>query len=142
MRFTIRVRNDKDGREWEEQYNKNEVRDQASAEKKGRQLVQYFNDTLRPHESPRTFLSATIGEGNALLAHDWYKTNLTTIVERGRVYDTAECSRCGITAKRFGLGDPLRDSQYRAKAFASCDTAQALLAKREAKRKGEKAAAR
>lgn len=136
MQFTIKVRNDRDGREWNEEYNKPEVCNQATAEKKGRELVAYFNDTLRPHESSRTFLFATFGDGSALQSHDWQKSNLVTIMgKRGSSHDTAKCSRCGITGKRFGLGnDVVRDSKFKAKGYASCDTAQVLLARRAHKR--------
>lgn len=133
MQFTIRVRNDKTGSEWNEEYNKPEVHDQASADAKGRELVDYYNSTLRPHESSRTLVSVTFGAGNASQQHDWHKTNLVTVMERGRSYDTAECSRCGITGKRFGLGDVKRDPQYKAKGYGSCDSAKVLLAKRKAK---------
>jgi hypothetical protein len=136
MKFRIKVKDDRN--QWWEDYDKPDVNDLPSAEIKGRELVQYFNDTIRPYETPRTFLLAELtSNGNELgdtlpthESHEWEKSNLVTIRERGRYYDTAKCSKCGITAKRFGLGDHVIDGKYRAKAFKYCDTAQELLAKR------------
>ena len=132
--FEIRV---KDSRaEWREKFNKPEVVDQATAESVGRGLVQYYNDTLRPGERPRTFLGASLtSTGEVRESHEWEKTNSFTIMERGRPFDTAQCVKCGVTAKRFGLGEPTLDPQFRAQAFRYCDTARALLAKRAVKAK-------
>lgn len=134
--FEVKV---KDARaEWTEKYNKPEVVDQATAESFGRNVVQYYNDTLRPGERPRTFLSAALtNNGDVHESHEWEKTNAFTIAERGRTFDTARCVKCGVTAKRFGVGAPRLDSQFRAQAFRYCDTARALLAKRRALGKQE-----
>lgn len=134
MKFKMRVHNNKDGKEWDEEYNKPDAIDQASAEAVAQKLIDYFNSTLRPYESPRTLVSVTLGDGNASLPHEWHKTNLTTIMERGRQFDTAACSTCGITGKRYGLGDVTRDPEYKAKGYSSCDTAQVLLARRDSRR--------
>jgi hypothetical protein len=143
MKFRIKVRDER-GKEWWEDYDKSDVHDLQSAESKGRELVQYFNDTLRPYEVPRSFLFAELtsnGDAGVLNSahesHEWDKTNLVTVLERGRMYDTAVCTKCGITAKRFGVGDHYRDPQYKAKAFQHCDTARELLARRALKTRRE-----
>ena len=132
MEFKIHV---KDFRaDWWESYNKSEVVDQASAEDVGRRMVQYYNDTLKPGERKRTFLESQLTTNSGVHeSHEWEKTNLYTVMERGRNFDTAECKKCGVTAKRYGLGEPRLDSQFRAQAFRYCDTARAMLAKRAAK---------
>ena len=39
--------------------------------------------------------------------HKWEKTNLVTL-KKGRLnFDTHKCTKCGITAKRFGVNDSL-----------------------------------
>lgn len=97
-----------------------------------RAVVANFNATLRPGESARTIVS--VFEGSTLAEpkteHTWMKTNLTTLERNGRVFDTARCSVCGITSKRFGLGSHTRDADFKAHGFATCAGAQRLLAKR------------
>lgn len=129
----------KDSRiDWWESYNKPEVTDQASAEEEGRALVEYFNSTLRPGELKRTFIAAELSvNGDAHEKHKWEKTNLYTVMERGRGFDTAQCKKCGVNAKRFGVGGYVLDGQFKAKAFRHCDTARALLGKRAAKKRAE-----
>jgi hypothetical protein len=113
------------------------------APRRARDLIENFNDTLRPGELPRRLLKVVYlgkeGEGNARKLrdgsrepHDWEKSSLVTEVGG---YDRMKCSKCNITGRRYGLGDTgtRRDEAYRAKAFEYCDTARALLAKRAAK---------
>jgi hypothetical protein len=63
--FSITVR-DEDN-EWTEEYQSKGsiekrhgvlVNDQVTAELAGKSIVKRFNDTLRPHDSPREFVSA------------------------------------------------------------------------------------
>lgn len=136
MQFKIQVKPNNRDDSWWEDCNKPEVTDQASAEKAGRALVKYFNDTLRPGESPRSFLAAELTENNVRELHEWTKSSLTTVFERGRMFDRMRCDKCGITAKRFGMSSIVIDPTYRARAFQNCDTARALLAKRTAAKQG------
>lgn len=96
--------------------------------------VTRWNATLRPGERERVFVSATITEiidAQAKIEHRWGKTNLVTIDNgRQRLHDTARCSVCGITGKRFGLGDVTRDPRYKAAGYETCNGAIKLLAKR------------
>lgn len=134
MEFKILVKDSRS--EWWEPYNKPEVVDLESAEEAGRGIVEYFNGSLRPGERPRTFIRAEMSNnGDAREPHEWEKTNLYTIMERGRSFDTARCKKCGVTAKRFGVGEPRLDSAFKAQVFRHCDTARTLLAKRAAKPK-------
>ena len=82
------------------------------------QTIGNFNKYLRPQELRRELLGIEIvGKSEA---HAWDKTNLSTIIDRGRMYDTARFTKCGITAKRFGLGGYTRDPMYKAKKYEKC----------------------
>lgn len=108
----------------------------ADIETWARALIQEFNNTLRTHETARTLNSVTIREKPNQAApesHDWHKTNAVTISDRHGVYDRMKCERCGITGKRFGLVNVRLDSEFKARAFETCNGALALLAKRKAK---------
>jgi hypothetical protein len=52
--------------------------------------------------------------------HEWEKTNLVTISKRGEMYDTAKCKNCPVTAKRHGIGGPVRDRKYSAEKWERC----------------------
>lgn len=97
----------------------------ANPEQWGRALVKKFNDTLQPGERPRDVLGVRVVELTAdeaakvPIAHDWEKTNAVTIYKRGQLYDTAKCRRCGVTAKRFGVGRHVVDPKWK-KRGASC----------------------
>lgn len=92
-------------------------------------IVKFFNSTLRPHEEPRTLVCCRVEESTetkkdhkTTIKHDWKKMNLITIMKGGNSYDIMECSKCGITGKRFGLGfnGVLHDSKYKAKKYNNC----------------------
>jgi hypothetical protein len=101
-----------------------------------RGLLDYWNSTLRPGDKRRTFVSCVFESADvvAKVAHDWQKTNLTTIARQGRYYDTARCSQCGITGKRFGVSDVTRDPAFKANGYATCNGASVLLERLRAKR--------
>lgn len=102
----------------------------------GSEMVDRFNQTLRSIERPRSILISDLEElpesVKTAQAHNWLKTNLITIEERGRYFDTARCTGCGITGKRFGLGDITPDPLYKGKTFENCNTAKAYIDKRRA----------
>lgn len=89
--------------------------------------VKSFNESLRPWEKPRSILSIEILEDDNAAYHDWRKdiTRMSISDHLGH-YDGMICNKCGITGKRFGMGERgvKRDSKYRAKKYARCDTAQ------------------
>ena len=85
------------------------------------QLIETFNETLRPFEKRRELIGVEI-IGKSAPAHDWIKrTNGMSVEFRGALVDLFECRKCGITGKRFRLGDAVkRDSKYKAQRFANC----------------------
>jgi hypothetical protein len=87
-------------------------------------LIQRYNDTLRPGERARTLDRVeveTLNVPSAKREHAWEKTNLTTIEYRGRFYDTAKCTGCGVTGKRYGVSEVARDAKFRAKKYRFCN---------------------
>lgn len=134
MQFRMQVKPSDQETAWWEDYDKPEAVDQASAEIQAQKIVDYFNSTLRPYESPRTLLAVILGANDtskSFKAHEWEKTNLVTVHERGRYFDRLVCPKCGITAKRFGITSIVIDPQYKARVYRDCDTAREWLTKRQ-----------
>jgi hypothetical protein len=131
MKFRIKCKNitDKTGEHaWWETYEETTT----DPEQWGKNIVAYYNRTLRKHETKRVFLKAVI-YGDALNEeqHDWDKqlgkmSVMTNQGVTGRLYDGMYCTKCGITGKRFGLGSShiAIDSKFRKKAFRKCNTAK------------------
>ena len=96
-----------------------------------RALVQRFNETLHPGETPRVFLNVEADESTEFAKgkHSWSKWSLVT--EAGG-YDIYRCETCDITGKRYEVEpEIIRDSKYKAKVYARCDTAQEYLKRNE-----------
>lgn len=96
-----------------------------------RDIIKWFNDTLRPHETKRVFVRCEIIGEVPPAEHKWFKvtamTQATTGQRHGQFYDAMKCERCGVTGKRFGLGTYVKlDSKWRRKAYRRCDTAKAM----------------
>ncbi len=94
----------------------------------GRETIDWFNRTLRPHESKRELVRCEI-EGEVPPAeHKWAKSSVMTQVMTGTArhganYDKMECERCHVTGKRYGLHSHVNlDSKFTLKAFRRCDT--------------------
>jgi hypothetical protein len=122
MKFRIKVKyqGDDDNKFWWEP----EERDVKDPEEWGKNIINLFNETLREGERPRTFLGTEIIDATSVKDHTWRKTNLVTIIKSGRLYDTYQCEKCKITAKRFGLSPGFtRDPDSQAKVYNRCDTA-------------------
>ncbi len=129
MEVVLTVTDDR-GRPWEETYNWPRISTLADARAKAEAVIQGFNDTLRPHEQPRTLVDVKETATGAHEPHEWEKTNLITQSRGMSHFDTMKCPWCGITGKRFGLKEGvIRDRPYRAKVYDHCDTARAHLAK-------------
>ena len=53
--------------------------------------------------------------------HNWEKQNWFTEKNKHGSHDILKCSRCGITAKRYGIEwPPTIDYKYRAKKYIVC----------------------
>ena len=109
MKFKLVLKTD-DSREWEEEYEENT----DDPLEWGRKLIDRFNKSLKLGESKREVVDVTISYERSRLVHIWEKTNLVTISNNQGSYDTARCSLCGVTGKRFGLGQNIRlDPKYK-----------------------------
>ena len=128
MKFRIKIA-DKDTPDnfWWEEYEKN-IDDPM---KWGKETINDFNEILMPNERERIFLDAEILDKDAVKDHDWDKTNLISLKDRFGIYDIYKCRRCGITGRRYGFYSVNRDSKYKAKVYARCDTALEHLKKKE-----------
>jgi hypothetical protein len=114
-KFKIVVRHADEEATWEEPYDK-AVDPQAWA----KDTIDKFNAGLRPGEKPRVLVDVIVTGESQQLDHTWEKTNLVTIAKGNQLYDTCQCTVCGITGKRFGLGSPARDPKYKAAKYAYC----------------------
>ena len=91
-------------------------------------LLDWFNRTLRPHERKRVFVRCEIVGEVPPAEHRWVKHSAMTKVmsggpRHGQIYDAMECERCGVTGKRYGLGPAVKlDHKFKATAFKRCDT--------------------
>lgn len=114
---------------WVEDYQRPEDEDHEAW---GRWLIDRFNSTLRPGERPRELMSAKSAGKATGTQHNWEKTNLMTRMGFGSTFDEMKCRVCGVTGRRYGVGEGgvQLDSEYRAKAYQFCDTAAALIEKR------------
>jgi len=106
--------------EWWEYYDKEEINTPEHAEAWCKAAIDNFNSTLREHERPRVFLSVEM-IGKSDIKHAWGKTNLITVMGKEVIYDTYQCSVCGITGKRYGLSERItRDGRYKAQKYEFC----------------------
>jgi len=129
MKFKMIVRKLNDNSEWTEEYDE----DVEDAEQWSKDIINRFNSTLRPGESPRELLAVVVlddknkGKPRGVsVLHEWNKTNLVTVEdENGRMCDTYKCAECGITGKIYRLGgDVKRDAKFRYKIYECCKEAK------------------
>ena len=125
MKFKIKCCDERDPDGWWEEYDK----DIDNPQEWARETITSFNHTLRPGERLRKVLEVVVLDVNSIKDHDWQKTNSFTIMKGSLSYDTMQCSRCGVTGKRYALGQggTTIDGKYRAAAYQRCDTAMKKL---------------
>jgi hypothetical protein len=134
MKFEMFVaHSDGKGETWVESYDQPYLETEAEVRNWAHRTIERFNATLRPGEKPRDLLEVTISDEPSD-NHSWEKTNLVTISDKDGLYDTAQCTVCGITARRYGLGGYTRDTKFRAGVFDSCARSKVFLEKRRIKR--------
>jgi hypothetical protein len=120
MKFKIHVKSKNS--DWWEQYN--EITDDCR--KWAESIIERFNSTLKPFESPRELLGVEVISSGNENSHKWEKliTGMSVFF-RGSIVDLMRCTKCGITGKRRGLSSAIViDSKYRKKVYRNCDTAQ------------------
>lgn len=84
-------------------------------------LMEQFNAGLKPEERAREY-GGMIRILDRAREHDWEKTNLVTILKRGRMYDAYRCRNCPVTSKRYGIGGHfVRDGKYKGEKYERCD---------------------
>lgn len=126
----LTIRNEHEEQTWDEIYRENDgtVRGLTSSiidvERWARDVIAYWNSTLRPQDSARVLVAVRVEETADVepvkLEHDWHKTNLVTVESRGQYFDRMECTRCGITGKRYGFSYIKRDAAFKAKKYERC----------------------
>ena len=90
-------------------------------------IIEWYNSTLRPHETARELLAVEILDQISIKDHKWSKQNITTLTSPQGLYDSVKCERCGVVARRYGLTRIVRQTPYRAKKFERCDSAMKAL---------------
>lgn len=119
MKFKIKACNEDNEKDfWWEDYEDNIT----DPEKFGKDIVEYFNSTLRRYEKRRKYLGYRVIKTVTFKEHDWSKQNIHTLERGGNYYDKLKCQRCGITGIRYGLHKPKRDSKYKSNVYDRCDT--------------------
>lgn len=101
-----------------------EADDVTDAFRKAQDIIKRFNSTRVEGEKRRGLVSCEVQTGveagDMRIPHAWEKTNLVTIINTtGRMFDTAKCKHCGITARRYGLQGYTIDKKFEGRYF--CD---------------------
>ena len=123
MRFQIEV-GMKDTKDvWWEDYDKEDVVDEATARAWAENTVQQFNDTITDKREPlRCFTGGVKILGKGSKEHRWTRLNWTTMSDHRGVFDMMRCERCGAEGRRYGLGERgiKRGAAWKAKKWKSC----------------------
>ena len=120
MKFQIEVRDERGG-PWWETFDEEECKDEASIKAWVERTIARYNDTLRPHESPRTFVGGIKIVGDGTRQHKWTKLNVFTQDDKARgAYDKLRCTQCGAIARRYGVDHIKMQKGYTAKKWRSC----------------------
>ena len=119
--ISMKTRIIKTGFTFNEQY---EIDDDKDPQEFAQGLIDNFNATLRPNETPRELVEVLVlnESVHGKREHNWEKQNLMTINRGGKMYDIYKCNNCGITGKRYGLSELVtRDSKYKADKYRYCN---------------------
>lgn len=114
MKFKLKIcHEDNPSAFWWEEYIKD-----VDPETYGKEIIERYNNTLRPHEKPRTYLGFEILESD-LMPHNWQKSCLVCNEEG---LDTYCCTNCGITGTSYNIAEfgVKRDSKYKAQKYQYC----------------------
>jgi len=126
MKFKIEVRDERSG-PWWETFDIEGCTDEARIRGWALATIKSFNDSLRPGESPRSFVGGIeiIDEGTK--HHKWTKQNLGTKADHRGTFDLMKCAECGCTGRRYGLGELgiKRSAEFKAKKWVTCPGATA-----------------
>jgi hypothetical protein len=120
MKFVLTVKHKRSNLRWPENYDIPEIKTAEEAERWARATIHRFNDTLRPGEQPREYVSVALVAQSE--KHAWTKTNLVTLSDaRFGMYDRMECAACKITGKRFGLSSSIKvDRKFKSTKYKRC----------------------
>lgn len=82
------------------------------------EIIENFNNTLRPHEKARKLIDYEILEDNENKPHSWKKKSLVTQIKGDISFDIYRCTECGVTGKRFGIaGQIVLDKKYKKRIY-------------------------
>ncbi len=123
MRFRIEVGpKGKPAEAWWENFDEEEVVDEATAKAWADATLQRFNDTLRPGEEPRRFTGRAELLGAGKKEHRWHKLNITTQSDHRGHFDMMRCEVCRAEGRRYGFGERgvKRAAAWKAKKWVNC----------------------
>jgi len=106
--------------QWDEIYTEDDVTD---PEARGKEMIADYNEGIPRHGGERRkFIRAEIIDLNAKSTdHDWKKMSPVTVIKGNKTYDVYQCSKCGITGKRYGLNTTVkRDPKFKAPKYEKC----------------------
>jgi hypothetical protein len=123
-KFRIQAKHKAGGEPWWEDYTENEVVDQASADKWGAEIIDWFNagevERYGKKGRLRVFIKAELIDAG-VRKHNLEKQNLVTLKRGHQSYDKMRCTECGYEANRWGLGHVIKPvGKWRAKKYLLC----------------------
>lgn len=136
FRMIVKYRDD-DSPPWNEDEDRSEIENMEDAQTWSEETIVKFNRFLRSHEIPRELVRVEHLDDESS-KHSWTKTSITTIMDRRGTYDEVKCNNCGITGKRHGLTNIIRDPEYKAWGYGDCKQAKVLLERRRKMREKKK----
>ena len=123
MKFSIEVGTKGGTDAWWEDFDKEEVTDEATARAWAEKTIQRFNDTIqRQNEKPRRFVGGVKLLGGGTKEHRWVKLNLGTKSDHRGIFDMMRCERCKAEGRRYSFGQfgVKRGAPWKAKKWAKC----------------------